>query len=187
MSILGNRVVRKEDPKFLTAGGSYVDDLPLEGALYVFYVRSTMAHARIASIDTSEAAQAPGVVAVFTADDIDLAPIPPSLPMFNQVMVRPFLAEDVVRFVGEPIVAIVTEERYQGPDAGELVFVDYDPLPAVVDPEQAEHSETVLFPEAGSNVAIELTFGRTDDLFDGCEVVVDHRFVNQRVAPAPLE
>ena len=190
MSILGNRVVRKEDPRFLTVGGRYVDDLrlpELEGALYVTFVRSTMAHAAITSVDTSEAAGAPGVVAVLTAGDVDLDPIAPELPMFNMAMTRPWLAGDRVRYVGEPVAVVVTEERYQGEDAAELVWVDYDPLPAVVDPEQAATDEQLLFPEAGTNTVMELMFGRDESLFDGCEVVVTRRIVNQRVAPCPLE
>ena len=190
MSILGNRVLRKEDPKFLTVGGSYVDDLRdplLHGAGWVTYVRSTMAHARILSVDVSEALAAPGVVAVYTAADVDLPAEPPEIPLLNQEMKRPFLADGVVRFVGEPIAAIVTEERHQGEDAAELVFVDYDPLPAVVDVEEALKDEVVLHEAAGTNVALLLDFGSDPDLFDGCEVVVRHRLVNQRVAGCPLE
>ncbi len=187
MSILGNRVLRKEDPKFLTVGGSYVDDLHLEGALSVTYVRSTMASARILSIDVEEARTAPGVVAVFTGADITLDPILPNPGMLNQQMLRQWLATDRVRFVGEPVAVIVAEERYQGVDAAELVFVDYDPLDVVVDPELAAAGETLLFPDVGTNTSMELAFGRTDTLFDGCEVVIRQRIVNQRVAPCPLE
>jgi carbon-monoxide dehydrogenase large subunit len=187
VSILGNRVQRKEDPKLLTGGATYVDSLPLPGAGYVTFVRSTMAHARLASVDVDEARAAPGVVAVFTAADIDLEPAKPSMPMIDQNMARPFLADGVVRCVGEPIAAVVTDERYQGEDAVEMVLVDYEPLPVVVDPESAEQSEVILFPDAGTNVALRLEFGRSDDLFDGCEVVARQRIVNQRVAPCPLE
>ena len=151
------------------------------------YVRSTMPHARIASIDVDDARSAPGVIGVFTAADIDLPPMMPTIPMLDQTMARPYLADGVVRFVGDLVAAVVTEERYQGEDAAELVFVDYEPLPAVVDPEAAEQSEVVLFPDAGSNVAMRLEFGHGDDLFDGCDVVVRQRIVNQRVAPCPLE
>lgn len=192
MSILGNRVVRREDPKFLTVGGTYVDDIDLPGALHVHYVRSTMAHAVITSVDVDEAKAAPGVVAVFTGADVDLAPLGPPMPgMFTSGMERPWLARDRVRFVGEPVAAIVTEERYQGPDAAELVWVDYDPLPAVVDPATAAESDTLLFPEAGTNVAADLAamFGERDDpnFFDGCDVVVRQKLVNHRVAPCPME
>src|ERR1700679_1021227 len=111
MSILGNRVLRLEDPRFLTSGGLYVDDLTLEGAACVTYVRSTMAHAGLVSIDLDEARSAPGVVAVFTAEDLDLEPVAPPMPMFNAAMTRPWLAGGKVRFVGEPLAAIVSETR----------------------------------------------------------------------------
>jgi carbon-monoxide dehydrogenase large subunit len=190
MSILGNRVVRKEDPRFLTVGGRYGDDLrlpELEGALHVTFVRSTVAHASVTSVDTTEAASAPGVAAVITGADIDLDLIPPEMPMFNAAMKREWLATDRVRYVGEPVALVVTDERYQGEDAAELVLVDYEPLPVTVDPEQAALDENVLFPDAGTNTVVELMFGRDDSLFDGCEVVVTRRIVNQRVAPCPLE
>ena len=103
-SILGNRVLRKEDPKFLTTGGVYVDDMVdeplLDGALHVTYVRSSVAHATITSIDASEALASPGVVAVLTAKDLDLQPIPAT---YNPAVARTLLASDKVRYVGEPI------------------------------------------------------------------------------------
>ena len=187
MSILGNRVLRKEDPKFLTTGGTYVDDLPLEGAAYVTYVRSTMAHAKVLSVDVEDARRAPGVIDVIVAADIDLDPLPPAMPMFNQAMKRAWLAGDTVRYVGEAVVAIISETRAHGVDAAEQVMIDYDPLPAVVDPLDSLNGETLLFPEAGSNMALELAFGRDETLFDGCDVVVRQRILNQRVAPCPLE
>ncbi|HZU74239.1 MAG TPA: xanthine dehydrogenase family protein molybdopterin-binding subunit, partial [Acidimicrobiales bacterium] len=156
-------------------------------AAHIVYVRSTMAHARIAALDVSEAGRAPGVVAVYTAADVDLAPMPPGAPGINPAMSRPFVAGEVVRFVGDVVAVVVAESREQAMDAAELVFVDYDPLPAVVEPEDALTNETVIFPEAGTNLAWSLELGRDESLFDGCEVVVRHRFVNQRVAPCPLE
>jgi carbon-monoxide dehydrogenase large subunit len=102
VSILGNRVQRKEDPRLLVGGATFVDNLPHTGAVFVTYVRSTMAHARLVSVDVDEAQRAPGVLGVFTASDLDLAPIPPSIPMLNALMARPFLADGVVRYVGEP-------------------------------------------------------------------------------------
>src|SRR5436309_3120978 len=152
MSILGNQVVRREDPRFLTVGGTYVDDLRderLAGAGYVTFVRSTIAHARILSIDTSEAAKAPGVVGVYTFDDLGL-PAVPGIILLNQDIKRPPLATGKVRFVGEPVVAVVTEHRYQGEDAAELVYVDYEPLPVVVDAEEALKDEVVLHDDAGT-------------------------------------
>ena len=186
MSILGTRVIRKEDPRFLTAGGTYTDDLVIAGAAYVTYVRSTVAHGHI-RVDVSEARSAPGVIAALTAADIDLAPLGPVMDMLPAAMARPFVAKDTVRFVGETVAVIVTEHRYQGPDAAELVVVDYEPLPAVVDPEAALDGATLLFPDHGSNIAFDLRAPDDDALFDGCEVVVTQRIVNQRVAPAPLE
>ena len=136
MSILGTRVLRTEDPKFLTTGGVYTEDVVddrLTGAYHVFFVRSPVAHARILAIDTSAARSAPGVVAVFTGEDIDLPLIKPP-PMMNQHMTRTILARDKVLHVGDPVAVVVTEQAYQGEDAVELVDVDYDVLPAVVRP-----------------------------------------------------
>jgi carbon-monoxide dehydrogenase large subunit len=192
VSILGNRVVRREDPKFLTVGGTYVDDVRLEGAAHVAYVRSTVAHARIAGIDTSAAAAAPGVIAVFTAADLDLAPATPPIPMLNMQMTRPWLAAGKVRFVGEPVAMVVAETRAAAVDAAELVAVDYEPLPAVVDPEAAGSPDApLLFEEVGTNCAMDLGammgYSPAPDFFDGCDVVVGQRIVNHRVAPCPME
>src|SRR3954452_11564503 len=188
MSILGNRVLRKEDPKFLTTGGTYVDDLPLPGAAHVTYVRSTMAHANITAIDVSEARNAPGVLGIYTADDVDLEPMAPSMPMINMGVVRPVLAKGRTLFVGNPVAAIVTEEKSQGPDAAELVFVDYEPLPVIVDPAAAlEDGAPILHPDVGTNISLDMSFGTDPSLMDGCDVVVSQRIVNQRVAPCPLE
>jgi aerobic carbon-monoxide dehydrogenase large subunit len=190
MSVFGDRVVRVEDPKLLTDGGTYVADLripELDGALHVTYVRSTIAHARLLSIDVDEARGAPGVVGVFTAADLDLDDLPAGTPMFNAAMTRPLLARDVVRFVGEPLAVILSERPEEGADAADLVWADYDPLPAVVDPVSASTDEVVLHEAAGTNVILDLAFGRSDDLFDGCEVVVTQDVVNQRLASVPLE
>ena len=132
-SILGTRVVRVEDPKFLTTGGVYTEDLAdeqLTGAAHATFVRSPVAHARITGIDVSAALDAPGVVGVFTAADLDLPPARPMFPMFPKGMAQPFLADGVVRYVGEAVAVVLTDDRYQGEDAAELVDVEYDPLPA---------------------------------------------------------
>jgi carbon-monoxide dehydrogenase large subunit len=191
MSILGTRVVRTEDPLFLTRGATYTDDLVderLTGALHATFVRSTVAHGRLLSVDTTAALEAPGVVAVVTARDLaDLVPIPPPFPFINPAMTRPWLASDRVRFVGDPIAVVLTEERYQGEDAAETVVVDIDPLPAVVGTAAAASDEVLLFPEAGTNVMASFGGPAPADLFEGCEVLVTQRMVNQRVAPVPLE
>ncbi|HTZ90948.1 MAG TPA: xanthine dehydrogenase family protein molybdopterin-binding subunit [Streptosporangiaceae bacterium] len=192
MSILGTRVLRTEDPKFLTTGGVYTEDVVderLAGACHVFFVRSPIAHARINSVDVSAALEAPGVVAVYTGADLaDLAPIPPSAAgLISTEMVQRLLATDKVRFVGDAVAAVVTEHPYQGEDAMELVAVDYDPLPAVLGYDPSDDS--LLFEAAGTNVAG--YWGDASqlnpDLFDGCEVVVSETIINQRVAPAPME
>ncbi len=193
-SILGERVLRKEDPKFLTTGGKYVDDLldepKLAGALHVTYARSTVAHGKILSIDTSEAASMPGVVAVFTAADLGLQPVPSS---FNPMATRTLLASDKVRYVGEPIAAIVSTTREQGEDAAETVYADYDVLPAYTDVMSAmAPGATLIYDACGSNVVFDTTVlglpeNTGDDFFKGCEVVARGMFTNQRVAPCPLE
>ncbi len=127
----------------------------------------------------------PGVLAVVTAADIDLPDLPPATPAMDQAMARPLLARDVVRFVGEPIVAIVTEQREQGPDAAEAVFVDYDPLPAVVDPEMSRDGGPKLFDDADSNVIWSIEARHRVADFSDCDVVVSQRMVNQRVAAVP--
>ena len=190
MSILGTRVLRTEDPKFLTTGGEYTEDLVddrLAGAVHVFFVRSPLAHARITGIDLAAVRATPGVVAAFTAADLtDVAPISP-MPGCNAAMTQTLLATDTVRYVGEAVAMVVVEDPYQGEDAVELVGVDYDPLPAVVDPRDAARDETLVFAAAGTNTVI--TFGADPDghLFDDCEVVVTRTITNQRVAPAPME
>ena len=171
----------------LTVGGTYVEDLSLEGAAHVAYVRSPLAHARIEKAETAEAAAMPGVVAVFTAADIDLPSLPLAMPTLNQAMGRPVLATDVVRFVGEAVAATVAETREQAIDGAEGVLVDYEPLPVVVDPEEALRDEMLLFPEAGTNVSLRLEADLQDGFFDGCDAVVSLRMVNQRLAPSPLE
>jgi len=187
MSILGNRVLRKEDPKFLTEGGTYVADLDLPGVVWVTFVRSTIAHGLISNLEVGEARAAPGVIDVVTSADVDLAPMTPDVPMLNQTMTRPFLASGTVRFVGEPLVAIVSETREAGVDASELVVVDYEPLPVILDLEESLRDETILFPDAGTNVAFAFASERDESFFEGCDVVVSERVVNQRVAPCPME
>ncbi len=192
MSILGTRVLRTEDPRFLTSGGVYTEDVVderLTGACHVFFARSPVAHARIQAIDVSAALEAPGVIAVFTGADLAELPAIKPGPMFNQQMSRPILATDKVRYVGDPVAVVVTEQAYQGEDAVELVDVDYDVLPAVIDFGDAVSDKVLLYEEAGTNVAA--NFGDASNLdehlFDECEVVTTRTILNQRVAPAPME
>ena len=194
MSILGTRVLRLEDPRFLTTGGVYTEDLQderLAGACHISFVRSPIAHARIRQIDVTQAANATGVVGVFTGADLaELAAVKPMMAGLTDArMLRRLLATDTVRYVGEPVAVVVTEHPYQGEDASELVDVDYDPLPAVVDLAAAVSGEVLLFEEAGTNIAARFGDAATLDahLFDECEAVARYTIVNQRVAPAPME
>jgi carbon-monoxide dehydrogenase large subunit len=186
VSIMGTRVVRIEDPRLLTAGGNYADDLrapELEGAAHLTFVRSPHAHARITGIDASAALAEPGVVAVLTAQDLDDIPTPEEQPVSEGL-----LAKDTARFVGEPVAMVVTDGRYQAEDAAELVMVDYEPLPAVVDLEDALADGTLLFPVAGSNIVATGGAETFDDApFEACEAVAEWTIVNQRLAPVSLE
>ena len=136
-SILGTRVLRVEDPRFITTGGRYVDDLridgevPFRGAAVAHYVRSAVAHGTITSIDTTEATAMPDVIAVFTAADLALEPLP---SRFNPAVARTLLAADRVRFVGEPVAVVVAATAAAAADAADSVIVDYDIRPAYIDP-----------------------------------------------------
>ena len=187
MSILGNRVVRKEDPALLTSGGTYVDDIVVDGALHVVYVRSMVAHGEITSIDTSEARNAPGVVDIVTSAELAIGDIKPFM-MLNQLITRPVLARERVRYVGDPIVAVVAETRAAAVDAAELVIVEIEPLPAIIDPRDALAEDAIhLFPQIGTNIAMHSEHHGDPISFDACDVVITQTTVNQRLAPAPIE
>src|SRR5262245_61235401 len=152
-SILGNPVLRREDPGILTGETEYLDDLDIAGLLHVAFVRSTIAHARIESVDLDDARAMPGVVAVYASDDLELADHH-GFVMLPPTMNRPPLARDKVRFVGDIVAMVVAESKAAAIDAAEAVIVDYDPLPSVPDMEAAlEEGATLLFDEHGSNVA----------------------------------
>lgn len=185
MSILGHEVVRVEDPRMLTEGGTYVEDVAVDAA-WVTFVRSTDAHGRIVAIDVSEAQAAPGVLGVFTGTDIDLPPMPHARPAIPTGCERALLAVDAVRFVGEPVAAVVAENRYLAADAAELVVVDIDPLPPVMDPHEALRDENLLHPAIGTNVFWRGGSEQQADFTD-CEVEISFELLNQRLSAAPLE
>ncbi|TML67952.1 MAG: xanthine dehydrogenase family protein molybdopterin-binding subunit [Actinobacteria bacterium] len=187
-SVIGRRVLRVEDDRFLTGAGTYVEALELPNALHLTFVRSPYPHARVLGIDASAALELPNTQ-VFTAADIDIGVFPPPpMPMIDKRMARPFVAGDVVRFAGEIVAVVATEDRTAGADAAELVMVDYDPLPATPDPRRALAGEVELFPEHGTNVCMREGPDELDEsLFDGCEVVVSGTVVSQRLAPVPME
>ena len=188
MSILGNAVVRREDPAFLTGQATYVDDLKLENAAHLVYARSTVGHGRITELNVDEARTAPGVLGVFTFADMAAigGTAPNVLPIFPEVMRRPFVANETVHYVGQPIVAVVAETLAQAVDAAELVDIGYEFLPAVIDIEAAARDEVVLFPEHGTNVVNTIVSESAAD-FSNCEVIVEERITNQRLTGAPIE
>jgi carbon-monoxide dehydrogenase large subunit len=188
-SVLGNVVRRVEDPQLLVGAGKYVDDIPLEGVLYAAFARSPYPQALIRGIDTTRALAMPGVVAVYTAADLDLPSIPPPFgaPMHPDIH-RPALAIDRARYASEPVVIVIAERLDQAEDATEAVDIDWEPIPAVTDIEKALASGAPLqFPEVGTNLVSGLRDRPGPDPLEGAEVVVRGRFENQRVAVAPME
>jgi len=186
-SLLGNAVVRVEDPDFLLGRSGYVDDLRLPGLLHLQFVRSTAAHAVLRGVDVTQARALPGVVDVLTGDDFDLPPVH-GLAVVNPAFGRPPLARGRVRFVGDAVAVVVAETRAAGTDAAESVVVDYEPLPAVVDPDAALGPDAPLqFESQGTNLASGSRDPGGAAPLEGAEVVVRGRFVNQRLAVLPME
>ena len=183
---MGNAVLRREDPDLLTGASRYVGDMAPPGTVHLAFVRSVMAHAHIDAIDTASAEAAPGVLGVFTAADLPIGP----QPLF--IMLPPELSRlplaDKARYVGDPLAVVAAETRAAAVDAAELVEVDYDPLPAVIDPFEAVEPDAAVVIEAhGSNRAIEFASAAEPDTMTGHDVVVNGRFVNHRIAGAPIE
>lgn len=197
---LGTPVKRREDPRLITGQATYVDDIKLVGMLHMMVLRSPYGHARINSINTEAARNHPGVVAVYTAEDLKgkvgnipvAAPLPPHI---DQGMGRRGpLAEGKVRFYGDPVAVVIAEDKYTARDGIDLIDVDYEPLPAVIDIEKAmQPGSTLLYEEYGTNVALPI-HPPTDaidkvfaDTVASGGIIIKERFVNQRVAPAPME
>ena len=186
-SILGNAVTRKEDPGLLTGSNEYVDDLDIDAAEIVF-VRSTMAHAILLEVDISEAVNMPGVLAVYTAENLELTAVNQS-EFMDPSMNRPPLASGRVRFVGDIIAAVVAESKSQGVDAAEQIIVDYDPLPANADIEAAVADDAAILWEGAENNVCFAIGNEYDgpDVTEGADVVVSERIVTQRLAGVPME
>jgi carbon-monoxide dehydrogenase large subunit len=191
--IVGARVKRSEDPRLLTGLGSYADDKQIMRVLQVAFRRSDQSHARIRAIDCSAARAAPGIVAVFTAEDLSdvVRPLVATSRMANYYAtpILP-LACDKVRYVGEPVVGIVAESRYQAEDALELIIIDYEPLPIIVDPEEAARpGAPLLHEEAGTNVLVSREFkrGDVDAVIEAAPVRVKGRFRMHRKSPLAIE
>ncbi len=193
MRYIGKPLKRKEDPRLIQGLAHYVDDIRLPEMHYVGIVRSPHAHARIRSVDVSKAKSAPGVVAVLTGRDLRgaIGPVPCAAQIPDMKMaLRPVLADDRVRFVGEPVAAVVATDRYAARDAMDLVEVDYEPLTPVVNPEKAlAKGAPVLHEQYNDNVAYrwKLEGGDLKKAFKQADKVIRQRIINQRLIPMAME
>ena len=193
--IFGSGIRRREDPRLITGTATYTDDLTLPRMVHAAMLRSPHAHARIRSIDTSAAAAAAGVVAVYTHADTDgaiqAAPCAWLLPDSDlKIATYHCIAKDVVRYVGDIVAVVVAENRYTAEDALELIEVDYEALPAVTNPEAAAQTGAPqLHEEIPGNQAFHwvVAGGDIDAAFEQAEVVVSDRIIQQRLIPNAME
>jgi aerobic carbon-monoxide dehydrogenase large subunit len=191
--LIGSRVRRVEDPRLITGAATYIGDLAPIGVLHVAFVRSPHAHARITGIDLSAARTTPGVVGVFSGADVNptFAPLPGASGIEGaRNPKRSILAEGEVRFVGEAVAVVVAESEDVARDAAERVEIDYQPLPFVIDLEEAAKDGAPLVHQSlGTNVCFhqKVRHGDADAAFAQAHAVVERRIVNQRVAALPLE
>jgi carbon-monoxide dehydrogenase large subunit len=209
--LVGARVKRKEDPRFITGAGRYTDDVKLHGMLHLVLLRSDRGHARILNIDTSAARALPGVVAIFTGKDLQgkLGSVPcgvrnaegkhysSGVPL--NVPDYPALAIDKVVFQGQNVAAVVATDPYLAADALEAIQVDYEDLPAVIDPEAgAAPGSPLVHEQFGTNVAFRIPVApdpalapgvqeKADQLFEQAEFTAAFRFDNQRLIPMSME
>jgi aerobic carbon-monoxide dehydrogenase large subunit len=189
---VGQRVKRTEDPRLIKGLAHYVDDIRLPDTLHVVFVRSIYAHANITGIDVTEAIKAPGVAAIYTGEDIakPIGPVPcaAALPDLKVPDYR-VLATGKALFVGHPIAAVVATDRYLASDAAELISVDYEELPAVVDVEAAAAGGPLVHEKFGSNIAYTLTSGEgdIDAAMNAADHIIKQRMVHQRLAPVAME
>lgn len=189
----GSRVKRVEDARLLTGHGSFVDDVERPGMLHAHFLRSPVARARLLAVDAEEARRLPGVHAVLTASDLE----PLAHPMWYSLSgkdspdtPRPPLAQDEVRFVGDPVALIIADDRYVAEDAAELVYVDYDPLDPVVDYADAEGAQQLVHADWPGNLVADVPFvpfADLDPVFDGAAHVVADTIWQQGYAPVPME
>lgn len=189
---VGQRIKRTEDPRLIKGLAHYVDDVRLPDTLHVAFVRSIYAHAKINGIDVTEAVKAPGVIAVYTGKDIasKVGPVPcaAALPGLKVPDYR-VLAQDKALFVGHPIAAVVATDRYLARDAVDLISVDYEDLPAVVDVEASAKGGPVIYEQFGNNIAYTLTSGEgdIDAAMNAADHIIKQRMVHQRLAPIAME
>lgn len=195
-STFGSGIRRREDPRLITGAATYTDDIVLPGMLHAAMLRSPYAHAKIAGIDTSAAADAPGVVAVYTGADLEgelgAAPCAWLLPSADlKIADYPCIAKDTVRYVGDIVAVVVAESQYQASDALERIDVDYEPLEAVVDPKvSVGDGAPQLHEEIQNNQAFHWTVtggGDIEEAFYSAQVVVKETIVQQRLIPNAME
>ncbi len=191
--VVGQAVPRTEARRFVTGQGCYVDDIRRPGMLHAVVVRSPVAHALIADIQTEIARQMPGVVAIYTYGDVAawLKPIPQRvcpLPGMEHYAQLP-IAHDRVRYVGEPIALVVAHDRYLAEDAAEAVVLDYEQLPVVTEAEVAAGDKVLLHPDKGSNLATDYHcgFGDVDGAFQNAARIFQERFYVHRHSAVALE
>ncbi len=193
--IFGSGIRRREDPRLITGSAAYTDDLTLPGMVHAAVLRSPHAHARIKKVDTSKAKAAKGVLAVFTGADTEgaLKPMPCAWLIPNSALKTvpyPALAKDVVRYVGNAVAIVVAEDRYQAQDALDLIEVQYEPLPVVIDPQQATKPGAPQIHEDARGIQgfhWVVSGGDVDTAFNRAEVVVKERIVHQRLIPNAIE
>jgi carbon-monoxide dehydrogenase large subunit len=193
--LFGARVKRREDPRLITGKATYTDDIKLPGMLHAVIVRSPHAHARIVRVDADRARRAPGVVAAFTGADLvgKLGPIPCAWLIPNADLKVPphaVLAVDRVRYVGDAVAVVVAEDRYAARDAAELVHVEYEPLPAVVNAEEAARAGAPqLHAEAPHNIAFRwrVAGGDIGAAFRQADTTIAQRLINQRLIANAIE
>jgi carbon-monoxide dehydrogenase large subunit len=193
-SYIGAPIVRVEDLRFLRGRGEYVDDIQRNGQWHAAIFRSSVAHARIKSINASAALAMPGVRAVFTAMDIGhvLPKIPLRVPRPEQhpgaPYQQPVIASDVVRYVGEPVAVILADHPELAEDALEGIVFDTEPLPVVVEHRPGEDG-ALLFPETGTNSAMRyaITRGNIDEVFENADYICRQSFSVKRQTAVPVE
>ena len=191
--MIGRALSRREDSRLLRGTGRFVDDFAPPGAAHMAILRSPFAHARIGSVDLAGARAAPGAIDAFCGADLE-RPLPQipfrlaGLSGFDRFLQQP-IATDKVRYAGEPVAVVVASDRYAAEDALAAIEVDYDPLPAVADPETAAESGTLVHDEAGENVAIRYAVGRGDveAAFAAAPYRRRERFRTHRQTALPLE
>lgn len=194
-TLFGSGIKRREDPRLITGSATYTDDIKLPGLCYAMFARSPYAHARLTAVRVDAARQAPGVIAVFTGQDVKdrLTPVPcawnvPGCDL--KIPPHPLLAHDRVRYVGDAIAMVVAETRAQARDAIDLIDADYEPLGATADPEKAAQPGAVrLHEEVPGNIAFTWTVagGDAEAAFSSAEVSVSQRIVQQRLLPTAME